>query len=111
VRVGRDSSKSRRTSSACGCRRAATSSLSFVRSGRDVGPKGWEAVRDFYAGYISSGAGYLESNTVRVVVDDDNVVTESVFRNILPGSVAQQYGYEVDDPDAHYVVAQRLVNF
>ena len=79
----------------------------FWSGGTDWGPKGADGVRAYYEGFVASGAGFFESSKVRIVVDDDNVVTESVMRGIVPGRVAQQRGYPISDVDAHYLVTAR----
>src|SRR5258708_1397684 len=48
----------------------------FWAGGYDWGPKGKEAVRAYYEHFVASGAGFFESEMVRLVVDDDNVMTE-----------------------------------
>jgi len=83
----------------------------FWSGGTDWGPKGADAVRAYYRDFVASGAGFFESYKARIVVDDDNVVTESVMRQLVPGRVAQQRGYDVPDVDAHYVVTARTAIF
>jgi hypothetical protein len=83
----------------------------FWSGGTDWGPKGRDAVRSFYEGFVASGAGFFESVKVRVVVDDDTVVTESDMRAIVPGSVARARGCDVPDVDGHYLVTARTAIF
>jgi len=83
----------------------------FWSGGTDWGPKGADAVRAYYRDFVASGAGFFESYKARIVVDDDDVVTESVMRQLVPGRVAQQRGYDVPDVDAHYVVTARTAIF
>jgi hypothetical protein len=83
----------------------------FWSGGDDWGPKGPAAVRAYYDGFVASGAGFFESHKTRIVVDDENVVTESVMRQLVPGRVAQQRGYTIPDLDAHYVVTARVAIF
>jgi hypothetical protein len=83
----------------------------FWNGGQDYGPKGYDAVMKFYEGFVASGAGFFESYKPRIVVDDENVVTESVMRQLLPGAVAVARGYQVPDPDGHYIVRTRTVIF
>jgi hypothetical protein len=77
--------------------------------GRDIGPKGRDAVRRFYEDFVGSGSGFFESRKVRIVVDDDTIVTENEMRSLVPGSVAQARGYAIDDLSGHYVVTNRTV--
>jgi hypothetical protein len=83
----------------------------FWSGGRDWGPKGRAAVQAFYENFVASGAGFFESAKPRIVVDDDNVVTESAMRGIVPGVVARARGCDVDDVDGHYLVTARTVIF
>jgi len=83
----------------------------FWSGGKDWGPKGLDAVRKYYDDFVASGAGFFESFKARTVVDDDNVVTESVMRGIIPGRVAKRRGYAIDDLDAHYLVFNRTAIF
>ena len=83
----------------------------FWNRGKDWGPKGLDGVRKYYEDFVASGAGFFESEKVRVVVDDDNVVTESVMRQLVPGRIARQRGYDVPDIDGHYIVTARTAIF
>lgn len=83
----------------------------FWSGGKDWGPKGRAAVRAYYEGFVASGAGFFESRKPRIVVDDHNIVTECEMRQLVPGSIAVQRGYDVPDPDGHYVVYARTVIF
>ena len=83
----------------------------FWSGGRDWGPKGAAEIRTYYEQFVASGAGFFESYKPRIVVDDDNVVTESVMRGIVPGLVARQRGCDVPDVNAHYMVTARTVIF
>jgi hypothetical protein len=79
--------------------------------GRDVGPKGRDEIRAFYDEFVASGGGFFESRKVRIVVDDDTIVTENAMRGIIPGTLAQARGYAIDDIDGHYLVTHRTVIF
>ena len=81
----------------------------FWTDGKDWGPKGYDAVRKYYTDYAASGAGFFESRKVRIVVDDNGIVTESDFRNLVSGRLAERMGHRVDDPDGHYVTRHRIV--
>ncbi len=83
----------------------------FWSAGRDWGPKGEPAIRAYYEGFVASGAGFFESYKPRIVVDDENVVTESMMRGIVPGVVARARGCDVDDVEGHYFVTARTVIF
>ncbi|MEX1006387.1 MAG: nuclear transport factor 2 family protein [Acidimicrobiia bacterium] len=81
----------------------------FWSQGRDVGPKGRDAIRAFYDDFVASGSGFFESRKLRIVVDDDTIVTENAMRAIVPGAVARARGYAIDDLEGHYLVANRTV--
>lgn len=81
----------------------------FWSQGRDVGPKGRNEIRAFYEAFVASGAGFFESRKVRIVVDDDTVVTENAMRGIVSGDLARARGYTIDDVDGHYLVTNRTV--
>jgi hypothetical protein len=83
----------------------------FWIDGHDAGPKGMAAVVAFYKRLVHSGAAYLESPKDRIVVDDDNVVTEMRVRQIVSGEVAKANGYRVADGDAFYLIEFRAVIF
>jgi hypothetical protein len=83
----------------------------FWVGGKDVGPKGFDAVRDYYATFVASGGAVFETPKDRIVVDDDTIAYEGTIRNIVPGRVARARGYNVDDERAHYLVRFRNVVF
>ena len=83
----------------------------FWVRGRDVGPKGYDAVRKYYEYYATSGGAVFESPKDRVVVDDHHVVSEAEVRNYVPGRVAKARGYSVPDETGHYLVWFRNVVF
>jgi hypothetical protein len=81
----------------------------FWVGGKDVGPKGYDAVRDYYAAFVAGGGAVMQTPKDRIVVDDNNVVHEGIFSNLVPGRVARSRGYRIDDEDAHYLVRFRNV--
>jgi len=83
----------------------------FWVAGRDIGPKGADAVHEYYVNFVGSGGAVFESPKDRVVVDDHNVVGEAEGRNLVPGAVAKRRGYRVADESGHYVVWFRNVVF
>jgi hypothetical protein len=74
----------------------------------DLGPKGRDAVEEFYRSFVASGAGNLEYDVERLVVDDDCIVTEGTMRIAYPGRTLQAMGRTVDDPDAYYLYEARM---
>ena len=73
-----------------------------------MSPRGADAVRQFYAAFVMSGAVKLELDVDRLVVDDDTVVTEGVMKIAYPGKLLRLLGREVDDPEAFYLFATRM---
>lgn len=78
-------------------------------SGRDTGPKGYEAVRAYYSALVQERRGVLEYTIERIVVDDDVVVTEGDIRAYQPGAVARAFGFDVDRLDITYLVTYRAL--
>ena len=81
----------------------------FWRDGADYGPKGADAVRAYYQQLVEAKRGVLEYAIERIVVDDDNIVTEGDIRAYQSGAVASGFGFNVGDLDATYLVAYRAV--
>lgn len=80
----------------------------------DTGPKGREAVRNFYQALFDASGHHFEFEVRRVIVDDGGVVTEGVLRTPLAGSAARAAGVEeVDgepvDPQGTYVRQVQLL--
>src|SRR3954453_17937135 len=71
-------------------------------------PEGKDGVRAFYERFVASGAGRLQLDIDRLVVDRDCVLTEGVMRMAYPGRTLQAMGINVDDPDAHYLYEARM---
>jgi len=75
----------------------------------DHGPKGRDAVEQFYRDFVASGATNLEYDVERLVVDDDCIVTEGMMRIAYPGATLQAMGRDVDDPAAYYLYEARML--
>lgn len=71
-------------------------------------PQGREAVRNFYAAFIASGAHRLALDVDRLLVDDDAVFTEGLMRIAYPASVLALLGHTVADADAFYLYETRM---
>lgn len=82
-------------------------SYRFWIMGKDLGPKGYDTVRGYYADYVAGGGAVLESTIERLVVDDSVVVQEGYIRNLLPAAVARRRGYPVPDDVEHVLVRFR----
>lgn len=80
----------------------------------DTGPKGRQAVSDFYQAMFDNNGQTFEFEVRRVIVDDNGVVTEGRLRTPMPGSGLLAAGVEeVDgepvDPDGMYVNEAQLL--
>jgi hypothetical protein len=71
-------------------------------------PVGRDGVRAFYDRFIASGAGQLQLDIDRLVVDKDCILTEGLMRIAYPGRTLQTMGIDVDDPDAYYMYEARM---
>ena len=71
-------------------------------------PQGKDGVRAFYERFIASGAGRLQLDIDRLIVDRDAILTEGVMRMAYPGRTLAAMGITVDDPDAHYLYETRM---
>jgi hypothetical protein len=71
-------------------------------------PVGKDGVRGFYERFVASGAGRLQLDIDRLVVDRDCILTEGVMRMAYPGRTLRAMGIDVDDPDAHYLYEARM---
>ena len=78
-------------------------------SGFGGGPRGLAAVRSHYEQLFEEGRSVCEYDIQRIVVDDDDIVTEGWFDQLFPGRVLQKRGATVDDPEAVYVHRMRLL--
>lgn len=78
----------------------------------DTGPKGIEAVRANYTEMVNNGSYVIESKKNRVVVADNEIVTEGTFRQILTAEVAKKMGFVQDAGEAsHYLLTARTIVF
>jgi hypothetical protein len=71
-------------------------------------PVGRDGVRAFYDRFIASGAGTLQLDIDRLVVDKECILTEGLMRIAYPGRTLQAMGIDVDDPDAYYMYEARM---
>jgi hypothetical protein len=71
-------------------------------------PVGRDGVRAFYERFIASGAGQLQLDIDRLVVDEDCILTEGLMRIAYPGRTLQAMGIDVDDADAYYLYEARM---
>jgi hypothetical protein len=79
----------------------------------DTGPKGIDAVRANYTEMVNNGSYVIESKKNRVVVSDDEIVTDGTFRQILTAAVAEKMGLIDSSTEAssHYLLSARTVVF
>jgi hypothetical protein len=85
----------------------------FANTTEDTGPKGLDQVKANYAEMVDNGSYIIESKKTRVVVGDNDIVTEGTYRQILTTAVARKLGFVTDDvADAtHYLLTGRTVVF
>lgn len=85
----------------------------FANVPGDTGPKGWDAVVKNYEDMVETGSYVIESIKDRLVIDDEEIVTDGRYRQILPASVAKSMGYVAEDDDSsrHYVLSGITVVF
>lgn len=76
----------------------------------DTGPKGYEALKEFYAGLIASGSNRFEYAVERIVIGDDTLVTEGELYTPFSGQMLKQMGLDVDE-DKMYATKGRTVTF
>ena len=79
----------------------------FWSGGKDRGPKGYAAVRQYYEDFVKSGGAVICSPKERIIVDDDSVCTESTLTTLASGRIAKARGYNIDDESAHYLLPMR----
>ena len=73
-----------------------------------LSPRGHDAVRQFYAAFVASGAVKLELDVQRLVVDEDVVITEGLMKIAYPGNLLRVMGHTIPDPDASYLFQTRM---
>ncbi len=73
-----------------------------------LSPRGHDAVRQFYAAFVASGAVKLELDVQRLVVDEDFVITEGLMKIAYPGNLLRLMGHAVDDAEASYLFQTRM---
>jgi hypothetical protein len=85
----------------------------FAGTAEDTGPKGRAEVKANYTEMVANGSYIIESKKTRVVVADDEIVTEGTYRQIFTAAVAKKLGFAKDDSAAatHYLVAARTIVF
>jgi hypothetical protein len=83
----------------------------FWIGGRDLGPKGYDGVLDYYTAFVGAGGAIFESPKHRVVLDDENIALEGTLRQMVTGADAKRRGYDVPDESGHYLVECRTVVF
>jgi hypothetical protein len=77
----------------------------------DIGPKGFDALKEFYSGLIASGSNRFEYAIERIIVGDDPLVTEGEIRVPFSGEVMNAMGVAGAKPGATYATQGRTVTF
>jgi len=78
------------------------------------GPKGRAAVEEFYRQMIAGGGNRFHFEILRIVVDEDSVVTEGRMRQPIPGAALVASGLEdvngePVEPDATYLAESQIL--
>jgi hypothetical protein len=73
------------------------------QDGEDIGPKGRDAVRDWYAGHLRARGLVLQYEIETIVVDDDTIVTDGYMSAVLPGQNIRERGVPEADPSRVYL--------
>jgi hypothetical protein len=85
--------------------------------GKDIGPKGWDGIRDMYLHMFATRSNFFQIDIQRLVIDDECMVKEYVQTTLLPGTnfmegprsdMLRAQG-ELPDPSAHYLTQGRVV--
>jgi hypothetical protein len=71
--------------------------------GADVGPKGRDAVREWYAGHLRARGLVLQYEIETIVVDDRTIVTDGYMSAVLPGQNIRDRGVSDADPSRVYL--------
>ena len=77
----------------------------------DIGPKGYDNLREFYSGLIASGSNQFEYRIERIIIGDDTLVTEGEIKIPFQGSMLQAMGMTNVKPGAYYATSGRTVTF
>jgi hypothetical protein len=77
----------------------------------DTGPKGIGPVTDNYQTMVDNGSYIIESRKERVIIDDERLVSEGSFRQILTADAARALGYVDADAVGFFLVRARTVVF
>lgn len=85
----------------------------YVNSTEDLGPKGLAAVTANYEDMVKTGSYVIESDKHRVVISDNEIVTEGSYRQILNQDVAKKMGLLASDDNSNefYVLFARTIVF
>ena len=77
----------------------------------DSGPKGYEALKEFYGGLIASGSNRFEYAVERIVIGDDTLVTEGQLHTPFSGKMLKEMGLPDIDETKMYATQGRTVTF
>jgi hypothetical protein len=77
----------------------------------DTGPKGLDAVSALYNTMVDNGSYVIESQKHRVIVDDERLVSEGTFRQVLTADAARAMGHAGPDDEGYFMVIARTVVF
>lgn len=77
----------------------------------DTGPKGIKQVTKLYQTMVDNGSYIIESTKQRVIIDDERLVSEGTFRQILTAEAARLMGYVGAEATGFFLAKARTVVF
>ena len=77
----------------------------------DSGPKGFDALKEFYSGLIASQSNQFEYAVERIIMGDDTLVTEGELYTPFKGAMLKQMGLPDIDETKDYATKGRAVTF
>jgi hypothetical protein len=77
----------------------------------DTGPKGIGPVTENYETMVENGSYIIESTKERVIIDDERLVSEGSFRQILTADAARAIGFVGAEATGFFLVKARTVVF
>jgi hypothetical protein len=73
---------------------------------------GMEAVKQIYSRMVASGSTVIYHTDEYIMVSDVGLMTEYTSHRFWPGkNLMASLGIDLPNPDGHYIVRQKLVNF
>lgn len=85
----------------------------FADTLEDTGPKGFAEVKANYEEMVETGSYVIESVKQRLIISDDEIVTDGPYRQILTAEVAKKMGFvqQGSEESRHYMLSGITVVF